>query len=163
MKPKRRKPGVREVTGPKVALGERSLDRATHRPHPAHALGEVLAAPNGARMARRSRRRTLSEERAGLVEGAGAALAAQQIEQVAMLAGRRVGPPPGMGGGPEPHEERAPGIATSIARLPVRSFLASTGQVAPADALGAFAESRRQLRGAHGSIVSNGRCHGRFL
>ena len=111
MKPKRRKPGVREVTGPKVALGERSLDRATHLPHPAHALGEVFTAPNRARMARQSRRSPLSEERAGLVEGAGAALAAQQIEQVAMLAGRRVHPPPGMGGGPDPHEERAPGIA----------------------------------------------------
>ncbi len=73
-----------------------------------------------------------------------------EIEQVAVLSGGRVGPLPGNTGTVQADEERAAASAFEIAGDPVPALLAALGQVTPAHGLGARSE-----RGGH---VGGWRC-----
>ena len=79
---------------------------------------------------------------------------ADEIEEVAVLAGAGVSPLPGDAGGREADEEGAPPRAANVAGGPVSALLAALGQVAAADFLGACAE---------GCGDSGGRAHGAHL
>ena len=77
---------------------------------------------------------------------------ADEVEEVAVLAGAGVGPLAWNAGGREADEERAPAGAASVAGGPVAPLLAALGQIAAAHLLGACAERGRDAGGgAHGA------------
>ena len=97
------------------------------------------------------------EEGAGLVHGRAergrGATAADQVEQVAVLPGGRVGPFARRARRLQADEERASRRAVDVARDPVAALLFAPGQIAAADFLGA--------RGEHGGDPGRGRwCSG---
>ena len=71
---------------------------------------------------------------------------ADQVEQVAVLAGRGVGPLPGDAWRREADEERAPAGAANVAGGPVAPVPAAVREVAPADFLGRARRERRRRR-----------------
>ena len=89
------------------------------------------------------------EEGAGLVEGGAEGACpdavADEVEQVAVLAGRRIGPPPaGRPRGAQAHEQGPPLGAVEVAGDPVAALPAAVGKVAPAHGLGAFERIDRE-------------------
>ena len=126
---------------PRVQIGLRrgAVDGPAHRPEPARRLGASVRVAAAIR-ALGHRRRRVAEE--GLRLGhrgshAGiAALAAQQLEQVAALAGGGIAPPPRRARGAETHIHRAPGIAVDVPDHPVPPGLAPAGQIRPTHRLG---------------------------
>ena len=99
-------------------------------------------------------RRRQGEEGAGLVEGGakrpGADAVADEVEEVAVLAGGGVGPLAGRprGGEGATNKDRPPGAA-EVAGDPVPALPAAVGEVAPAHCLGASGE----CRGEGGGVV----------
>ncbi len=85
-----------------------------------------------------------------------AATFADDVEQIAMFAGRRVRPLASgtlAGFGPvQPHEEGAPRRVVDVANQPVAAFPPAVGEVAAAHRLGIARETVRQIGGlvAHG-------------
>ncbi|GEM_PF-4184552 len=72
---------------------------------------------------------------------------ADDVEQIAMVAGGGVGPFPGrtFGGVPEPDIEGAAGAVLRVPDLPVIACPPTGGQVFAADRLGLAAEAMRQF------------------
>ena len=90
------------------------------------------------------------EEGAGLVHGRaergrGAAVA-DQVEQVSVLSGGRVGPLAQQARAVQADEERASGRAVQIARDPVAALLLAPRQIAAADFLGAARRAPQRFR-----------------
>ena len=122
----RPRPGCRRWRGNAARGGGPLPLRRSSRPTPAEPAGRGRPGPR--------RARAMPDE----------------IEQVAVLSGGRVGPLPGNTGTVQADEERAPASAFEIAGDPVPALLAALGQVTPADGLGARAE--------RGGDVGGGRC-----
>ena len=84
-----------------IALGVRAVDGAATRPETARRFGGVVGIARALARGRRSRQ---GEEGAGLVERRAkrrrARAVAHEVEEVAVLAGGRVGPLPRRAGGP---------------------------------------------------------------
>ena len=97
----------------------------------------------------------MGEEGARLGEGgaerARAGGDADEVEEVAVLAGGGVGPLAGDAGRREADEEGAPPGAADVAGGPVSAVLAAVGEIAPADLLGARAEGGGDGGGVHGA------------
>ena len=100
------------------------------------------------------RGRLQGEEGAGLVHGGtqrgGADVQADQVEQVAMLAGRGIGPFTAPARRRKAHEERAAHAAAGVAGGPVIALPAAPGQVAPADVFGTRSQGGGEPGGVHG-------------
>ena len=76
---------------------------------------------------------------------------ANEIEQIAMFAGRGIGPMTGTVAG-QPEEQAAAGRALDIAGDPVTAMTASGRQIGAADRLGLAGETARKFGcGAHGT------------
>ena len=135
----RREAAARQPASVQVALGMAAGDGAALPPQAARRFGGVVGAA-----AARGRRSRQGEEGARLVERRAqrrrAGAVADEVEEVAVLAGRGVGPLARRSRAGEADEERAPAGAVEIARHPVAAELAAVRQVAPADGLGAGAE-----------------------
>ena len=117
----------------------RAIDGAATPPEAARRVGAVVAFGAGNGLRRRQ-----CEEGARLGEGdaerARARGDADEVEEVAVLPRRGVGPLAGNAGGSEADEERAPPGAANVAGGPVPALSAAVGQVAPADLFGTCAE-----------------------
>ena len=79
-----------------------------------------------------------------------------EVEQVAVLPGRGVGPFPRYAGTVEADEERPPAGAVEIARDPVAALLAAVRQVAPADGFGVGAERGGDAGGGRRFVLHAG-------
>ena len=79
-----------------------------------------------------------------------------EIDQVAVLSGGRVGPLARDPGTVQADEERAPASALEIAGDPVPALLAALGQVAPADGLGALSERGGDVGGGRWGMRHDG-------
>ena len=128
-----------------IALGMGAADRAALPPQAACRFGGVVVA--GRARGRHSRQ---GEEGPRLVERRAqrrrAGAVADEVEQIAVLAGRGVGPLSGHTGAAEADEERPPAGAVEIARDPVAALLAAVREIAPADGFGLQGRARRRCR-----------------
>src|SRR5437764_822964 len=84
-----------------------------------------------------------------LLEGPEAAVQADEVEEIAMLAGGGVGPFASGAGAAvaffEPHKQAAPGRVGDIAHEPVIADAPSAGEIVTAHRLGLAREAARQL------------------
>ena len=132
-----------------------AVDRAALPPQAARRFGGVVVAA-----AARGRRSRQGEEGARLVERRAqrrrAGAVADEVEQVAVLPGRGVGPLAGHAGAAEADEERAPAGAVEIARDPVAAVLAAVREVAPADGFGVGAERGGDAGGGRRFVLHAG-------
>ena len=139
MEAQRREAAAVDGARPEIRFRMRAVDGATAPPEAACRVGAVVVF-GGAVGGHRRR----CEEGARLGEGdaerACAGGDADEVEEVAVLAGRGVGPLAGNARRREPDEERAPPRAASVTGGPVPALPAAVGQVAPADVLGACGE-----------------------
>ena len=79
-----------------------------------------------------------------------------EVEKVAVLPGRGVGPLPRYAGSVEADEERAAASAVQIAGDPVAALLAAVRQVAPADGFGVGAERGGDAGGGRRFVLHAG-------
>ena len=139
MEAQRREAASQESARAEIALGVGAVDRAALPPQAARRFGGVVVAA-----AARGRRSRQGEEGARLVERRAqrrrAGAVADEVEEIAVLAGRGVGPLAGEAGTAEADEERPPAGAVEISRHPVAAVLAAVREIAPADGFGVGAE-----------------------
>ena len=79
-----------------------------------------------------------------------------QVEKVAVLAGRGIRPLARLAGAGEANEERAAAGAVEVAADPVTAEPAAVGQIAPADVLGARGERRGDGGGGRRAVLHMG-------
>ena len=133
----------REATmadGAGVQVGFRmgAIDGPATPPEAARRFLTVIAAGVIAAIGGGGRRQ--GKEGAGLLHGVpqrcSAGVQTDEIEQIAMLVGRGVGPFSGYAWGRQAHEERAPLGTVCVAGCPVSALFAAAGKVAAADVFG---------------------------
>ena len=129
---------MREPPGMEICLRVGAADGAAAPPKAAGRFGGVV----GARFAR-ARRSRQGEEGTGFSERRAqrrrAAAVADEIEQVAMFRGGRVGPFSRYAGAGEADEQRAPLGAVAVAGDPVSPLFAALRQITAAHLFGANA------------------------
>ena len=138
MKPQGREAAVADGAGVQIGFRMGAIDGPATPPEAARRFFTVIAADLIAAIGGGERR--LGEEGAGLLHGVpkrcSAGVQTDEIEQIAMLVGRAVGPFTGYAWRRQAHEERAPLGAACVADGPVSALLASAGKVATADVFG---------------------------
>ena len=142
MKAQHREAAAPNAARLEVRLGMGAVDGAAAPPEAAGRFGGVVGA---ARVGGRHRR--TGKEGARLVERRAKRrrvdAMADDVEQVAMFARRRIGELPGCARRHEADVEGSPAPAVEVARDPVSAPAAAVGQVAPAHLFGSFSERCR--------------------
>ena len=138
MKPQGREAAMADGAGVQVGFRMGAIDGPATPPEAARRFLTVIAAGVIAAIGGGGRRQ--GKEGAGLLHGVpqrcSAGVQTDEIEQIAMLVGRGVGPFSGYAWRRQTHEERAPLGAACVADSPVSSLPASAGKVAAADIFG---------------------------
>ena len=146
----RRETAAVDRPGAQIGLGMGAVDGAAALPQAARRLRAVVGVC-GMGDGRGRQREEGARLREGDAERAGAGGDADEVEQVAVLPGARVGPLSGRAGRGQADEEGAPPGAANVAGGPVAAVLAAVGEIAPADLLGAGAEGGGDGGGVHGA------------
>ena len=138
MEPQGREAAMGDGAGVQVGFRMGAIDGPAAAPEAARRFLTVIAVGVIAAIGGDGRRQ--NEEGAGLLHGApqrcSAGVQTDEIEQIAMLVGRGVGPFTGYAWRRQAHEERAPLGAVCVADCPVSALFAAAGKVAAADVFG---------------------------
>ena len=138
MKPQGREAAMADGAGVQIGFRMGAIDGPATPPKAARCFFTVIAA--GVIAAIVGSGRWQGEEREGFLHGlpqrCSAGVQTDEIEQIAMLVGRGVGPFSGYAWRRQAHEERAPLDAACVADGPVSALPASAGKVAAADIFG---------------------------
>ena len=152
-----------DTSGAQIGLGRRTGNGAAGMEQATGGLRRSARRRLQLRSPDRLGRARQGEEGARLVErvaqGAKAAIERDQIEEIAMLAGRGIGPFAGSAGTGvgtvETDIEAAPGRVPDVARDPVAALAASVGEISAAHGLCITSEAARQIGGwaGHGGVL----------